>query len=115
MLGVTVASPVNAPDSDITLRSIDGVLFRVHRKNLEVHSEVFAAAESISIPVVNESTEVVQLSESAESLNLLLQFMYRQRQPDLLDLPFATLADLVEAVEKYEVFSAMKNCELSMR
>jgi hypothetical protein len=41
--------------------------------------------------------------------------MYRQRQPDLRDLPFATLADLVEAVEKYEVFSAMKNCEVSMR
>ena len=41
--------------------------------------------------------------------------MYRQRQPDLLDLPFATLADLVEAVEKYEVFSAMNNCEVSMR
>jgi len=97
-------------------------LFKVHRKNLEVHSEIFATAESISAtagPIsdlpVNKEIEVVQLSETSTVLDLLLQFMYRQPQPDLSHLPFETLADLVKAVEKYEIFSAMFNCKSAMR
>jgi len=40
-------------------------------------------------------------------LDLLLQYMHRQRQPDLGDVDFQTLAELAEAAEKYEVYSAM--------
>jgi hypothetical protein len=107
--------PVNAPDSDIYLRSADGVQFHVHRKNLEVHSPVFATAGVISAPLERQEVEVVQLSEPAEVLNLLLQFMYSQPQPDLIDLPFPVLADLMKAVEKYEVYSAMIVCSFAMK
>jgi hypothetical protein len=109
--------PVNAPDSDIYLRSADGVQFHVHRKNLEVHSPVFATAGviSASLEMQDSEVEVVQLSESAEVLNVLLQFMYSQPQPDLIGLPFPVLADLVKAVEKYEVYAAMIRCEIAMK
>jgi hypothetical protein len=52
----------------------------------------------------------VPLTESAEVLELLLQFMYRQRQPNLRTIEFTTLAGLAEAAEKYEVFAAIDIC-----
>jgi len=33
--------------------------------------------------------------------------MYHQCQPDLVDVEFLILADLAEAAEKYEVYSAI--------
>jgi len=48
-------------------------------------------------------------------LDLLLQYMHRQRQPDLTDVEFPILADLAEAAEKYEVYSAMTICNVHMR
>jgi len=65
--------------------------------------------------VERREIEVVQLSESAEVLNLLLQFMYRQPQPDLAHLPFSAVADLAKAVDKYEVYSAIFRCEIAMK
>jgi hypothetical protein len=107
---------VNALDADICLRSVDGIRFLVHRENLRVHSDVFATAGSISSPLAaSEEKEVVQLSETADVLDLLLQFMYHQPQPDLLSLPFPLVTDLVKAVEKYEVYSAMSRCEVAMK
>jgi len=105
-----------APDSDITLQSSDGVLYKVHRKNLELHSEGFASADAISAASDNaDDTEIVHLSESSAVLDLLLQYMHRQRQPDLTDVEFPILADLAEAAEKYEVYSAMTICNVHMR
>src|SRR5580700_188841 len=37
--------------------------------------------------------------------------MYRKRQPDLNIESFATLADLADAAEKYQVFSAIPQCK----
>ena len=88
------------------------MLYKVHRTNLEVHSESFAAANSIS--ATSDSSEVVHLDESSTVLDLLLQFMYRQRQPDLGEINFQTLAELAEAAEKYEVYSAMTVCSMHM-
>lgn len=59
--------------------------------------------------------EVVQLSETAAALELLFQYMYRQRQPDLSCVPFETLAQLAEAAEKYQVFSAIEVCKMYMK
>ena len=115
-IGVYEVFTVRAPDSDITMQSSDGVLYKVHRKNLELHSEGFASADAISVASDNaDDTEVVHLSESSAVLDLLLQYMYRQRQPDLADVEFPILADLAEAAEKYEVYSAMTICNVHMR
>ncbi|KAJ7350934.1 hypothetical protein DFH08DRAFT_862679 [Mycena albidolilacea] len=39
-----------AGDADMTISSSDGVTFKVHRKHLEVHSDVFADAANATRP-----------------------------------------------------------------
>lgn len=107
------ANTVCANNSDITLQSSNGVLFKVHRKNLEVHSEGFAAADSIS--GTGSESEIVLLSETSTTLDLLLQYMYRQPQPDLQEVDFDTLAGVAEAAEKYQVHAAITVCRIFMK
>jgi hypothetical protein len=104
---------VCASDSDITLQSSDGVLYKLHRKNLEVHSDVFASAEAVSEQLSSDD-EVVLLTETSAVLDLLLQYMYRQPQPDLKDVDFGVLAGVAEAAEKYQVFAAISWCKFWM-
>jgi hypothetical protein len=102
---------VRDPNADITLRSSDGMLFKFFRKNLEVHSGVFADAGAFEA----SSKEIVDLSETSEILELFLQLMSHQEPPNLMSLEFNILASLAEAVEKYQVFSAMAICDVCMR
>ncbi|KAJ6592920.1 hypothetical protein B0H19DRAFT_1365207 [Mycena capillaripes] len=95
-----------APDADITILSSDGVLFKLHRKNLEVHSDIFANAANAT-DAENDGDKHVELSESAAVLDLLFQYMYRQPQPNLQLVEFPIFAGLAEAVEKYVVYSAL--------
>jgi hypothetical protein len=108
-----IVCPVCATDSDITLQSSDGVLFKVHKKNLEMHSEGFAGADAIAKQSASDN-EVVPLTESSAVLELLLQYMYRQPQPDLKNVDFETLAGVAEAAEKYQVFTAISWCKMLM-
>lgn len=99
------------PQADITLRSSDGVLFKFYRRHLEVHSTVFADAEAFA----TASMDPVDLEETSEVLDILLQFMSRQTQPDLTSLDFDILVSLSEAAEKYEVFAAIPACKIRMK
>ncbi|KAF8149795.1 hypothetical protein K438DRAFT_1988708 [Mycena galopus ATCC 62051] len=92
-------------DADMTVCSSDGVLFKVHHKHLEVHSDVFANASSATRP--ENGDETVHLEESSDVLDLLFQYMYRQPQPDLQLVPFSVFMGLAEAAEKYVVYSAL--------
>jgi hypothetical protein len=102
------ASIVNASDADVVFRSSDHVLFRIHRKNLEFHSAVMSPEGG---DLIISTGDVTDLPETSAVLELLFCYFYRQRQPDLLDVPFHILADLAEAAEKYEVFAAMNICK----
>jgi hypothetical protein len=93
--------------------SSDGVLFKVHRKNLEVHSPVFSNAENTTKP--ENGDEIIYLTENSAVLELLFQFMYSQPQPDLESLEFGTFAGLAEAAEKYLVYSALTLCRMKMK
>ncbi|KAI0710372.1 hypothetical protein C8Q72DRAFT_799350 [Fomitopsis betulina] len=77
-------------------------------KNLATHSEVFPDGD-LAI-----NNEVVLLTEDSATLELLFQYMYRQPQPDITELPFERLSKLAEAAEKYRVFSAMEICRIMM-
>jgi len=92
------------------LRSSDGVLFKVFSKDLEAHSEAFPSPDIVK----PDANEVVALSETSQVLELLLQYMRRQRQPDIESIEFDVLAPLAEAVEKYQVFSATEVCKANM-
>ncbi|KAF7350810.1 hypothetical protein MSAN_01642600 [Mycena sanguinolenta] len=102
-----------APDADLTVCSSDGVLFKVHRQTLEACSGVFAGAADATRP--ENGDETVDLTESANVLEILFQCMYAtSQQPDLRTLDFSTLSDLAEAAEKYMVYSVVKLCRLQM-
>ncbi|KAJ6577822.1 hypothetical protein B0H19DRAFT_1337576 [Mycena capillaripes] len=105
----TVSSRFNFVDADVTFKSSDAVLFKVHRKNLEVCTEGFPPA---GFPTQGE---VVDLQETSATLELLFQFVYPQRHPALDTTPFEILAPLAEASEKYQVFPAMNICHIRMR
>ncbi|KAJ7114177.1 hypothetical protein C8R43DRAFT_961418 [Mycena crocata] len=99
----------NSPDADVIFRSSDNVLFGIHRPNLETNTEGFPP------PEISTSDEIVSLSESSATLELLFQFIYPRRHPALDEIPFSDLASLAEAAEKYQVFSAMNICRIRMR
>ncbi|KAJ7501090.1 hypothetical protein B0H11DRAFT_1993574 [Mycena galericulata] len=99
----------NSPDADIIFKSSDGVLFHIHRKNLEVCTEGFPPGELLT------TGEVVDLPETSTTLDLLFQFMYPQRHPALDTTPFEVLEPLAEAAEKYQVFPAMNICHIRLR
>ncbi|KAJ7037236.1 hypothetical protein C8F04DRAFT_1093025 [Mycena alexandri] len=104
-----VSPKFNFPDADVVFKSSDGVLFRVHRKNLEVCTEGFPAGD------ISTLDEVIELTESSATLELLFRFMYPQRHPALDVTPFKILEPLAEASEKYQVFPAMNICHIRMR
>jgi hypothetical protein len=106
-----LSESVYAPDGDVTFKSCDNIIFRVCRKNLDTHSEGFGPPERVT---ADPEDNPVALPETALVLELLFQYMHPMRQPELKKIPFETLASLSEAVEKYQVFSAMEICKLYM-
>lgn len=81
----------------------------MHRKNLDTSSEGFSPPDSTS-----SQDEIVRLTEDGATLDLLFQYMYPQRQPDLSMIAFKRLAELAEAAEKYQVYAAMEICRVRM-
>ncbi|KAJ7633274.1 hypothetical protein FB45DRAFT_832729 [Roridomyces roridus] len=100
----------NFPDADVTFKSSDNVLFHLHRKNLDVCAGGFPPSEMAST-----EGEIVELTETSTTLELLFQFMYPQRHPALDTTPFEVLEPLAEAAEKYQVFPAMNICHIRLR
>lgn len=105
-----IYSTVSAADSDIAIRSSDGVIFKLHLKNLEAYSEIFPSGKTLTMH------EIVELTESASTLKLLFQYIYPEKsQPDLEKIMFGDLKALAEAVEKYRMLPAMEVCKAYMR
>ncbi|KAL1714426.1 hypothetical protein EV715DRAFT_209635, partial [Schizophyllum commune] len=91
----------------VVFRSIDHVLFNVHRVNLRVNttgpfSEDFHAPKG----------DVADLTEDAETLELLFSFVYAKQHQTLSNLPFEKQLRLAEAAEKYGVAPAKTVCHL---
>lgn len=102
-------SVVACVDADVTFRSCNGILFKVHHKNLDTHTEAFA-----SPPTVPSQNEIISLTEDGDTLDLLFQYIYPRRQPNLKIIEFAQLAKLAEAAEKYQVYAAIEICNVRM-
>ncbi|KAG6917844.1 hypothetical protein DXG01_000749 [Tephrocybe rancida] len=98
----------NALDADITFRSSDNILFRIHSRNLDVTSGGFPPVGFVP------AEEHVDLTEDSETLELMFQFVYPRLQPRLEDIAFEALLRLSEAVEKYQVYPAMQLCNIHM-
>lgn len=77
-----------------------------------MHSQVFADAGDSTIATKGEK---VSLPETSNVLEVMLQYMYLQPQPDLSIFPFEVMAAVAEAVEKYSIYAAMGVCRQRMR
>lgn len=92
--------PVCELDADVVFQSSDSVKFRIHSNNLSTFAGAFPPAEL-------GKDEVVLLSESSHTLELLFKFVYPKRYPSLAAFSFEVIAPLAEAAEKYEVYAAI--------
>ncbi|KAF8877851.1 hypothetical protein CPB84DRAFT_1966285 [Gymnopilus junonius] len=125
---LVINSKFSAQDADITIKSSDGILFRLHRQNITTNSGAFPGSEVNTrrkILVVDDEVfkfcrttfesnadgQVVDLTEPAKVLEIVFQFIYPRKHPSLKDLDFGILMEVAEAVVKYEIFSAMNTCE----
>ncbi|KAF8159387.1 hypothetical protein B0H34DRAFT_796640 [Crassisporium funariophilum] len=99
----------DATHGDVCFQSADSKLFYLQRKNLEAHTGAFPPSE------FDTHGEITPLTEESAVLDILFQFVYPKRHPDLEGLGFDIVAGVAEAAEKYEVFSAMNICCIRMR
>lgn len=80
----------------------------MHRERLDMFSEGFAAPDMAS------TEEKIPLPENAATLELLFQYCYPRRGPNLRQLSCTTISELAEAVEKYQVYMALEPCRNRM-
>ncbi|KAI5825330.1 hypothetical protein K523DRAFT_313582 [Schizophyllum commune Tattone D] len=91
----------------IYVESADNVIFHVDGGLLPYHAPGF--------PTILAG-EAISLAEDGETLEHLLRIVYQDknvRPPDTL--PFAKLALLADAAEKYQVYAALITCRPAMR
>lgn len=62
-----------------------------------------------------KSHELIPLSETTHTLDLLFQHVYPRSYPCLDGVGYEELAKLAEAAEKYQVYAAMEVCRIHMR
>lgn len=92
----------------MTFKSSDGTLFHLQRRYLETNTGAFPG------PEIQTNGELVDLTETAETLAILFQFIPPKEYPHLEETPFKCLMNVGEAAEKYEVHAAMKATALHM-
>ena len=95
--------------ADLVLVSSDGHRFGAHSQNLGE----FTGGFPVNIAPAN-GEEVRMPDLDSQALPLFLQYVHHHRQPDLSNVPFRTLRQLAEAVEKYDVYSATEVCKVHM-
>ncbi|QRW00824.1 The BTB (BR-C, ttk and bab)/POZ (Pox virus and Zinc finger) domain [Ceratobasidium sp. AG-Ba] len=84
------------PGGDITIKSADGTTFMVHSVLLGLASSVFADMISTAT-----QQDAVELSDDAESISLMLRFIY---PPSFLDeLSFGLLEKSLRIAQKYDI------------
>lgn len=101
---------VNAPDADMTIRSFDGVVFKIHSINVFTH-----ATTPVPLDGSPSVWDADQFDEESSVLELLFAYLYPEPPlPDLEDTPFALVKKVAYAAHKYGIASAMLICDVRM-
>lgn len=101
----TMHSIYNTEDADITFRSCDNVIFKVHSVILKFASDVFSGM--VSMPSsANSVNDIILLSESSQILEVLFDSIYPRRRTllRLEEFQFPFIFKLIDAAEKYDIF-----------
>lgn len=59
--------------------------------------------------------EIVHLTEPANILEIIFQYMHPMKQPRLQERDTTTVIAVAEAVQKYQIFAAMQLCEYRLK
>ncbi|VDB87559.1 unnamed protein product [Peniophora sp. CBMAI 1063] len=106
----------NAPDTELVLRSSDGVDFAVHKLILQLASPVFRDMLSLPQPSTPASSRpVISMVENAPSLRLLLHFIYPRTFCEAL--PLSSIADVKRAAAlagKYDIQFMREAAEMAL-
>ncbi|KAF7975458.1 hypothetical protein HWV62_9475 [Athelia sp. TMB] len=100
--------------ADLTIKSSDDVLFRVHKPILSLYAPIFAGmftlppvttdlAEAAATTSTFDIISTVDVSEESETLQQLLQFCYPTPDPEIRSLH--GVQAVLEAANKYEIDS----------
>ncbi|KAI0358517.1 hypothetical protein OH77DRAFT_1362125, partial [Trametes cingulata] len=96
-------------DADVIFRSCDGVDLRLHKLILSMASPFFAdmftlpaAADAVQNPEKEENVQVVEMAESAETLENLFAFCYPMERSDR-SLGFDTARSVLHAATKFDM------------
>jgi hypothetical protein len=106
------------PHANITYRSSDGILFKLHAKHLEATS---ARLLSLASRTKSELDNQVPLDETSKVLEILFQFVHlpgersNHQQPSIMNMKPDLFFAIAGAAEKYVVFSAMSIVILHMQ
>ncbi|KZT40243.1 hypothetical protein SISSUDRAFT_1127398 [Sistotremastrum suecicum HHB10207 ss-3] len=105
---------IRMPDSDLTIRSIDGQDFEIHRSIICFASAVIEGM----LPRNLRSTTlfgnpIIQLPERGHVINTLIQFIYPTIPPKFTSLFNA--AEVLEAVDCYEMYGVRAAIQDSLR
>ncbi|KAG6917478.1 hypothetical protein DXG01_002341 [Tephrocybe rancida] len=77
-------------------------------------SNLIACSDGFSPPEHSTFDEIVPLTETSATLELLFQFIYPRPLPELGKVGFEALVLLAEAAEKYRVYAAMNLCTIHL-
>ncbi|KAL0950274.1 hypothetical protein HGRIS_010254 [Hohenbuehelia grisea] len=91
------------PDCDVILASgdVEPIHFHAHRFILSAASPFFKSMFSLPQKPVNETSPVVQVSETHTTLDALLQFVYPVPDPEIASLD--ELVPILAAASKYDL------------
>ncbi|KJA23513.1 hypothetical protein HYPSUDRAFT_66202 [Hypholoma sublateritium FD-334 SS-4] len=112
--GIPTHPLFNDPSADIVVESSDGTRFRLHRKNIKVHtgSAFLGGLYCSSV----DDPDITCLSEPGDVLEIVFQFLYPQKHPDLGAVTESeSVVAIADAVGKYEIYGAMNACEIRLR
>jgi hypothetical protein len=87
------------------------VIFHLDRTNIKASSGAFPGLDNY-----DRHNRTIHVEEPSSILEIILPFAEKRGTPKLpRDLEFETLAAIAEAVEKYQIFSAMELCRTRLR
>ncbi|KAF8710616.1 Broad-Complex, Tramtrack and Bric a brac, partial [Rhizoctonia solani] len=105
-----VFKPFQPPSGgDLTLRSSDGIEFRVHSLLLHIASTVF----SDMFQVGTNNHQVVDLAEDSQTIGLMLEHIYPVKSP-VIDT-FDKLEMCLTVARKYDIKGMMGNLDAELR
>lgn len=100
-----IRSPFDFEGADIIIRSADNIDFRVYKFGLKIASAIFL--DMFTLPDTSDEPQVVEVTESADTLDALLRFCYPVGHPVFSSLD--QLIPVVHAAKKYEMSTVMED------